>query len=414
MRKKYILLLFVFSLLVSCQKPKKELTVSSYLPISNDFSFLKEVLKDVKVVALGESSHGFGDMHGLKANIVKYLHKELGYDIFVMEAGYGDVGLSWHNVGLSESKQLLNGSAYPNMRSEEILPLFDYIKKQKEADKPLQYKGIDSRLSGLAFTFRFRHVLKKLEPKVIQDSIQKGLDEYYKTFEVLDNQEEWQGYMDRFLGAVDLGKTILEEGREYINELEIVEDEEVDILIRSLEMMAKSADYKFGEDYTRGLYLRDSIMAYNVMSIVDENPNAKIILWGHNGHIEKGPGVGDNMQWMGHHLKEKYKDKYYALGMYAKSGYIYQTSAKKVSNFDISDPAYIEHKLQTTYGSNVFLDLPAYDSNDKSWYNSPIFGYELEAGGKVNFVPSKRFDGVLLLEKTKAPKYLILTDNPRR
>lgn len=411
----FILFLFVFSVLVSCQKPKKVLTVSKYNPQSNDFSFLKEALKDVKILALGESSHGFGNMHSLKAEMVQYLHKELGFDVLVMEAGYGDVGLSWHNIDKSETNQLLNSTLYPNLRSEQILPLFEYIKEQKDSEKPLQYRGMDSRISGLAFEFRFLFLLKRLEPKVIQDSIQRGMDEYYKSFEVLDDREQWQGYMDRYLGAIDFGKSILEESREYINEIELVDDVEVEILLKSLEMLAKNADYKFGEAYTRGLMLRDSLMAENVISFAEnEFPDSKIIIWGHNGHIEKEAGEGDNIKWMGHYLKEKYKDKYYALGMYAKSGKIYQTSAKKVSNFNISDPSFIEEKLNSTYGNNVFLDLPKFDSEDKSWYNNSIFGYELEAGGKVNFVPSKRFDGVMLLEKTEAPDYIILKDNPRK
>jgi len=409
----FLIALVVF--LVGCQKPKKKLTVSQYDPASRSFAFLKEPLKDARIVAIGESSHGFGSMHSLKANLVKYLHEELDYDVLIMEAGYGDVSLAWHNVGDSKPQQLINATVSGNLRSEQLLPLFAYLLEHKDTTNHLHLTGMDPRVSGHAFKFRLMHVIRRLEPKVIQDSIQSGLLDYNRTFEVLEDKEQWQAYMDSYRNAIDFAQSILEESREDIKELEIVEEIEVDILERYLSILENAVDYEFGETYTRGLALRDSLMAETVFHIAEnEFPKLKIIIWGHNGHIEKAPGEGDNIKWLGHYLKEKYRDKYYALGMYAKKGYIYQTSARKTSNFDIADPSFIEAKIDKDYGKNVFLDLPKFDAENTSWVNRSIFGYELEAGGKVNFVPTKRFDGILLLGETEAPRYLINTENPRR
>ncbi len=414
-KQTYIFLILILGFLVSCQKPKKKLSVSQYDPTAKNFSFLKEALKDVRILAIGESSHGFGSMHTLKSNLVQYLHRELGFDVLVMEAGFGDIGIAWYNGYKFSPKQLLNNTINSNLRSEQILPLFEYISENRESENPLEFGGMDSRISGTAFKFRLMDVIKRLEPKIIQDSIQNGLKDYNKTFEVLDNEEEWQRYMDSYLSAIDLAKSILQESREDIKELEIVEDKEVDILERYLNTLADAVDYNFGEVYTRGLSLRDSLMAENVYYFAKEEfPKSKIIVWGHNGHIEKTAGEGDNMKWMGHYLKERFGNKYYALGMYAKRGIIYQTSAKKTSNFDIADPSFIEAKIDKDYGKNVYLDLPLFDEANTSWVNRLIFGYELEAGGKVNFVPSKRFDGVLLLGETAAPKYFIDMENSGR
>jgi len=410
----YLSLFVILAVIVGCQKPAKKLSISQYDPNSRGFAFLKEPLKDVRILALGESSHGFGSMHALKANLVKYLHEELDYDVLVMEAGYGDVGLAWYNKGRSTPKQLINTTVSGNLRSEQILPLFEYMHNNTDSLNLLEYAGMDPRISGHAFKFRLMHVIRRLEPKVIQDSIANGLMDYNKTFEVLENEDQWQAYMDSYKNALDFAQSILEESREDIKELEIVEEKEIDILERCLSILEDAVDYKFGEAYTRGLALRDSLMAETVYHLAEEEyPKSKILIWGHNGHIEKAPGEGDNIKWLGHYLKEKYKDKYYALGMYAKKGYIYQTSARKTSNFDIADPSFIEARIDKDYGKNVYLDLPKYDAENTSWLNKPIFGYELEAGGKVNFVPTKRFDGILLLGETEAPRYLINSENPR-
>ena len=410
-----ILLIVLLVFLVGCQKPKKKLVVSQYDPTALKFSFLNEALKDTRILALGESSHGFGSMHSMKANLVKYLHQDLGFDVLVIEAGYGDVGLCWHHADKLKTEQIINTTVNENLRSKQLLPLFQYLKDKSESEDRMEYRGMDPRVSGKAFKFRLMHVINGLETKSIQDSIENGFEHYKKTFEVLDNPSEWQRYMDSYRSTIKLALSIIQENREDIKELEIVEEGEVDILERYLDVLGKAVNYNFGETYTRGLSLRDSLMAEMVSYIANEEfPKAKIIVWGHNGHIEKAAGEGDNIKWLGHYLKERYGDKYYALGMYAKKGFIYQTSTRKTSNFDIADPSFIEGKIDKDYGKNVFLDLPSFDASNSSWINKPIFGYELEAGGKVNFVPSKRFDGILLLGETEAPDYKIDTKNVRR
>jgi erythromycin esterase-like protein len=402
----YILLASIFIIITSCQKPVKKFKSSQFDPSARNYSFLNEALKDVKILALGESSHGFGSMHSLKGDLIKHLHENLGFDLLLIEAGYADVALTRFNVDLATPKILMNGTVSLNLRSEQMIPLFEYIKEKIDSENPIEFGGIDTKMSGQAFKFYMMGVIGRLEAKSIQDSIVNGLGDYNKTFEVLNNKEEWQKYMGSYLDAIRLARSILVESREDINELEIAKDEEVEIMIRNLNLMEGAADYEFGETYIQGLKFRDSLMAENVAFYKNKFPKAKIIIWGHNGHIEKGPGEGDKLKWLGHHLKERYGDDYYAMGMYAKKGFIYQTTERNTTNFDIVDPSYIEAKIYNDYGKNVFLDLPLYDENNTSWVNKPINGYELEAGGKVNFIPTKRFDGIMLLGETEAPTYM--------
>ena len=407
MQKQTIIFLALIGILFSsCQKPVKKFKASQFDPASKSFSFLDETLKDVKILSIGESSHGFGSMHALKGDLIKHLHEKLGFNLLLFEAGYADIALSRVHISESTPRILMNGSVPLNLRSEQMLPLFEYLFEKIETENPIELGGIDTKKSGQAFKFRMMGVIGRLEPKVIQDSIINGMDNYNKTFESLDNKEEWQKYKDSYSESIDLAKSILEDSREDIIELELAEDEEVDIILKQLEMMADAINYEFGETYSMGLSLRDSIMAENVAYYRNKFPKAKIIIWGHNGHIEKGPGEESKIKWCGQYLKERYGDDYYAMGMYAKKGYIYQTSERKTSNFNIEDPSFIETKIDADYGKNVFLDLPLFDETNSSWINRPINGYELEAGGKVRFIPTKRFDGILLLGETEAPTYM--------
>lgn len=402
----YLLLLSVAVAFLSCQKPKKKFSTSQFDPTSKQFEFLKEPLKNIKVLALGESSHGFGSLQTLKSNLVQYLHQELDYNVLIFEGGYGDIKLSWLNREGSSAKQLLGGSVPANMQSKQMLPLFEYLVTQEE--KPIVMRGMDTNMSGKGFKFKLMYIIRRLEPKIIQDSIEKGLSYYYRPKEILENKDEWIENTAQYLQTLDFTKSIIEESKQDILELELAKEEEVGVLLDNIEILKKAAKYTFGESISRGLVIRDSLMAENVFEVVEkEFPNTKVLIWGHNGHIEKGPGEGDNIKWVGHYLKEKYGDKYYALGMYVKKGFIYQTQERKTSNFEIKSPSFIETKIHTDYGKNVFIDIPPYDETNTNWVNKPIDGYELEAGGRVRFIPSKRFDGILFMEETEAPDYSI-------
>jgi hypothetical protein len=71
-------------LIISCNT-SNQYQENTYDAENPDFSFLKEVLKSKRIVALGESSPGFGDLQLLKGKMVKYLHDELGYEVLLME-----------------------------------------------------------------------------------------------------------------------------------------------------------------------------------------------------------------------------------------------------------------------------------------------------------------------------------------
>lgn len=59
---------------------------------------------------------------------------------------------------------------------------------------------------------------------------------------------------------------------------------------------------------------RDRYMAEAVEDVLDADPAAKVVLWGHNGHVAKGRDSG-GVRPLGGHLRERYGDAYYALGL---------------------------------------------------------------------------------------------------
>src|SRR5690606_1065578 len=70
---------------------------SNYHPIrsltSGDFSdleFLGPLLRGKRVVQLGENGHGVAEFNSVKVRLIKYLHRDLGFDLVAFESGIWD------------------------------------------------------------------------------------------------------------------------------------------------------------------------------------------------------------------------------------------------------------------------------------------------------------------------------------
>ncbi len=394
-------------LVISCNT-SNQYKENPYNAKNPDFSFLKEALKGKKIVALGESSHGFGDLQLLKGKMVQYLHDELDYDVLIMEAGYGDAKVSWENMEYSdEGVETKANSLFKYSRSEEFNPLFKFIKDKSETDNKLVFSGYDTQISGNAFLFKLTQIISLVEIKIIQDSIQSGLKSFRTMYQVGDSLEAFQYHKNKLFAGIDLAISVLDDNMEEIIEKEIATQKELNIELHALDYLRQSSDFELGDAYTVGLSLRDSLMAQNVIKqIKTEYPEKKIILWGHNGHIERSSGEGDNIKWMGHFLSEEFGDDYYAMGMYCKKGNIFAHWKKTNQPFDINEDGFIEKTLFDKNQNGIFVNLPTYQADRTEWYHNQINGYEPEAGGKVSFIPSKRFDGVLLLPETSVPTFI--------
>lgn len=85
-------------------------------------------------------------------------------------------------------------------------------------------------------------------------------------------------------------------------------EQEVDWIIQNAELVLQSVEMQGGERS------RDRSMADNVKWIADHNPNARLVLWAHNGHIGYGKGT------MGNFLKRAFGKQLVNFGFAFGSG----------------------------------------------------------------------------------------------
>ena len=146
-----------------------------------DLNFLKDLLKDKRIVFLGESGHGVAEYTILKSRIIRYLHEEMNYDILAFESNAGDA----FAADYFNSYQNVDSSIYNSISTlwhvEQIVPLFRYINSTHSTDNPLIVQGVDITTSNGSYAFsRFLYKLIHQIDPVYAAEIQYK-DFYYST-----------------------------------------------------------------------------------------------------------------------------------------------------------------------------------------------------------------------------------------
>jgi len=123
-------------------------TIRSIDPDDEDFSdlaFLREQLSGVRVVLLGESDHGNGADFKAKTRLIKFLHREMGFDVLALESGIFGTPVAWRALSdQAEPRDAFLLGVFPVWGlSEQIQPLIRYLAASARTSRPLELTGFD-------------------------------------------------------------------------------------------------------------------------------------------------------------------------------------------------------------------------------------------------------------------------------
>lgn len=279
-----------------------------------DLQPLKEVLDGVRIVGLGESTHGTREFFQLKHRLLEYLVTELGFTTLAMEASAsaGPAVDAYVRGGVGDPAQVLTGLGFWTWRTEEVLDMIEWMRAYNDgrpADEQVRFVGIDPQRSGdsLAVLEAFLTsaapsrlpalhsklgVLATAYPGSRPDPEQKLMHEAEQLLEYV------RGYEDTPAGAVAV--------------------RHARILVRAADLVTRNGQHPDPERTV--LAARDRYMAEAVEDIVKDDESAKVVLWGHNSHVAKGRTTDSMTSSLGEHLRERYGDAYYALGLFFGEG----------------------------------------------------------------------------------------------
>ena len=330
----WLLLFFCFSLNAQEFNPKI-LELSDNLTTKN-FSFLKDELKDVQVVMLGENTHYDGNAIKTKAKIIKFLHQEMGFNTIAFESGVYDVWKAQQEIHKGEDvTYAFENSLYDFwIGKEEFQSFIDYYKLNKNQ---LKLYGFDTRITGeygrklllpalytycqknnISFTLKNSDLALLLETFSSSFLFDETIIPYYEFKEALTKllnkivekpRTEEQFYWGKVV------ENILALGKDnYI--LKSIETE----MIASIAHIMPVRENQFFFYANAADNIRDKQMADNLLSYLKNNPNEKIICWGASGHFTNDmssvdyPIVKDFIP-MGSYIKKGLGEKAYSLAM---------------------------------------------------------------------------------------------------
>lgn len=166
-----------------------------------------------------------------------------------------------------------------------------------------------------------------------------------------------------------------------------------------------------------GAVSRDQSMADNVRWILDQNPNAKVVLWAHNGHVAVEGSQGSPKS-MGAYLREMYGSQMVVLGFAFDRGSFQalgfengHTTPLQRHTVLAADPDTFDALLASTHLPTFAVDLrrpaPApvtawLDAAHQTRWIGAVYHADEPRTFTASIAPRRAFDGVLFVDSTTA------------
>lgn len=401
---KFVILILILTL-SSCKAQTEfnsTIEFTSDLDKFENLSSLKESLKDVEIVSLGENTHGLGEVFKAKVDLVKFLHQEMGFNLVLFESGYGDAGLAWEKLDSLSTKEFTNSfTSNYYYHSEEIRDLMEYVKSQ---DKNLVIQGFDCQPQQDYLSKRMMEIMQPVD-SILSKSVESELRNFNKLYQ-FENDKDTIGFNNqrsKFINFITQYETTIQNKKEQLLKSNCSENE-LNTILKSIEIFKNTySKIQFGDmmNWQNNANIRDKSMFETIRWFKDKNPNDKIIIWAQNSHIENSAKPNYTVNFMGHRLKGTYGDKYYSIGAIVYSGI--NLNYNGTFDFEHNTTDYLAYHLNQFKKDEFVLDLRNY--NKKDFTSKELLGMESN-GNTAGFVAKDRFDGLLFIKYSNIPKLI--------
>lgn len=369
--------------------------------------------EDVRVIGLGEATHGNIELQKLKKDVFEALMKNEHARVFVIEGDFGGAQEINQFIlgGKGTVEEAVNALDYGIYRTEQMINLVQWMHDYNTTvneDEKIYFYGNDMQ--------RY-------------DYSKKGLLDYYE----IVNKEAGQKYAIQLENASN--NTMRSLSTNQLNDIYKV----LDNIISDLE--SNEVDYTkhsspetfaFALEYVRNMkqrtelflndeaymQLRDQYLADNLQWIVEfeaSRGHDKVFFTGHNGHIEKTSASLAGYKSMGNYLEELYGDKYFAIGtdlinseFQALNGGTGKRKIYKIKNHNDLVDAFslidsnifyvdFEKANESKELSDIIKDkqkMVNVGDDFSSWQKLLKMFYTIE------MIPNKAYDGVIILKET--------------
>jgi erythromycin esterase len=374
---------------------------------------LKEVLRGVRIVGLGEETHGTHEFFELKRRLIEYLVKEAGFTVFGMELSYAaslDINDYVLN-GKGDRARLLAKQGTWAWDTQEISELIEWLRQYNSTvpvERKVRFVGFDIHNNNDALVL-VANYLSKVAPD--------RLDAFNKVAQFFRSDDSGRQHLDYpvQVSAADKAQNFatLNEliGFLYVNQTRFTQQTSAAEFAQAFNDATVLAEFADTYRRPRSESPRDLYMTQNlVRTVKEERPGARIIVWAHNDHIGKQKGS------FGGYLQSIFGSEYYALGLSFNQGAFQAREMNKdvtigaLKEFKVgaATEGSIEWYLNRTGIKNFIVDLRNTPKTEtiEQWFSTPrrmrsiglaFFG-DAQSYLRINL--PQTFDGLAFIETT--------------
>ncbi|GLB47817.1 erythromycin esterase family protein [Neptunitalea lumnitzerae] len=317
---KYIYTLFLLFIIVSTvnsQNFQPKFKVCSEGTSSNDFEFLKDEIKDARVVMLGEISHYDGNIIATKGRIAEYLITEMGFTTIAFESGMYDLYAAQqeidHGANVAEAFRKSLFSVWG--KRKEFQDFVQFFENRRDV---LKVVGFDHQITGVHGNENLVNALQDfchkhdIKLKLNTDDFILLLESISRSglFDEADiSYDEFELKLKKLVAKI----TTLTDSEEVFYWKQIVRG------LLTLGKDAKNRELLLSSfNTTANDNIRDAQMAENLLAYLEAHPDEKVICWGANQHFANNVSSVEktalaNFVPMGSYVKSKLKDDVFSL-----------------------------------------------------------------------------------------------------
>jgi len=132
-------------------------------PRDADLAFLRGMVGDARIVALGEGTHGTHEFFQMKRRVVEYLAAHMGFTMFAIEANMPEAYRvnDYVLTGRGDPKALLKGLYFWTWDTDEVLGLIEWMREFNRSGRGrIQFLGFDMQTPDTAAAIVTRFVAR--------------------------------------------------------------------------------------------------------------------------------------------------------------------------------------------------------------------------------------------------------------
>lgn len=359
---------------------------------------------DIKVVGLGEASHGVKQYQQMKEEVFQALVKNNGCRTFIIEGDFGGALKvnEYIHGGSGTAEDAVSEIGFAIYRTQEMADLVDWMRSYNDSvpeEEKLYFYGMDAQRYDNNKEYVFS-VLDQIDPELSE--------EYKEAFLALTDEKR-----------TSLDDNTLKKGKEdalaLITEMDAIEN---DIVEQSGQEV-----FDYARECVNSIYscchillsssyneTRDQLMYQKVEWFMEHGDESVLFINGHNGHI--GKTSVSEYTCLGELLSANLGDAYYAIGTDAKETEF--NSQKNNGGFEILEVK-VSNDLNCQFTNSAdnqyFIDFNTIE--DDTWkeiinseqkittLNVSLSGMQqiITAFFTTKIIPEKTFDGMIVFHK---------------